>query len=132
MAKTTYVETLDFVVETCCNCHVPFGILKSAYDHYNTTGVDFYCPNGHGQHYTESEVSKLKRKLAYAEKDALYYKQAKERTERSLSATRGVLTRTKNRIAKGICPCCHRQFVNLHRHMENQHPEFTNEQEEEE
>jgi hypothetical protein len=51
-------------------------------------------------------------------------REAKEQAERRLSATRGVVTRIRNRVANGVCPCCNRTFADLHRHMASQHPEF--------
>ncbi len=52
-----------------------------------------------------------------AEKDAAHQR-------RKAAAARGQLTKTKKRIAKGICPCCNRSFVNLERHMTGQHPDY--------
>jgi hypothetical protein len=40
------------------------------------------------------------------------------------------VTKLKQRVANGVCPCCHRSFVNLHRHMAGQHPDYTKEQSE--
>lgn len=39
--------------------------------------------------------------------------------------TKAAHTRTKNRIAKGVCPCCSRTFLDLQRHMQTKHPDFT-------
>jgi len=47
-----------------------------------------------------------------------------ERTERRLSAQKGVTTRIKNRVANGVCPCCKRSFTDLRRHMETKHPKY--------
>lgn len=44
---------------------------------------------------------------------------------RQIAAQRGQTTKLKNRIAKGVCPCCQRSFQNLKRHMESQHPDFS-------
>ena len=41
-----------------------------------------------------------------------------------LSAQKGVTTRLKNRVQKGVCPCCNRYFAQLQRHMTTQHPNF--------
>lgn len=38
--------------------------------------------------------------------------------------TKGVVTRTRNRIANGVCPCCDRSFTNLQRHMASKHPDY--------
>lgn len=37
---------------------------------------------------------------------------------------RGVVTKTKNRIGKGVCPCCNRTFVELARHIATKHPDY--------
>ena len=44
---------------------------------------------------------------------------------RKAAALRGVVTRTKNRVGNGVCPCCNRTFANLMRHMHDQHPGYT-------
>lgn len=44
--------------------------------------------------------------------------------ERSRNAYKGQVTKVKNRVSKGVCPCCNRYFKNLHRHMENKHPDY--------
>lgn len=48
-----------------------------------------------------------------------------DRMERSAAAQRGVLTRLKNRVAAGVCPCCHRSFKQLSEHMKMKHPDYT-------
>lgn len=40
------------------------------------------------------------------------------------SFVKGAHQRTKNRVAKGVCPCCNRSFTNLAKHMAGQHPDF--------
>lgn len=50
-------------------------------------------------------------------------------TELRRRATKGVLTRTKNRVAKGACPCCNRYFRDVHSHITSQHPEYSGEAE---
>lgn len=54
--------------------------------------------------------------------------------ERSHSTTRGHLTRERKkkeqletRAANGVCPCCHRTFKQLARHMKTKHPDFPGE-----
>lgn len=95
--------------------------------------ITFYCPYGHAQHFIEgeSEETKLRRELQraqqrLAEKDDRIRQErdAREATERRLSAQRGQVTKLKNRAANGVCPCCSRHFTNLERHMASQHPGF--------
>lgn len=35
-----------------------------------------------------------------------------------------VCTRTRNRIAAGVCPCCNRTFQNLADHMRTLHADY--------
>lgn len=121
------------VAESCCVCGVIFGLPDHLQKKLQTEGGNFWCPNGHMQHYTEPTVSRLKKQLADAKRLAELRQQwydaereDHEATRRSLSATKGVLTRTKKRIAAGICPCCKRHFENLQRHMDTKHPDYTN------
>jgi len=121
---TTY-ETI--VVETCCDCGVTFGLTDGFYKLRQRDGNSFFCPNGHSQFYTNNDVKKindLKKALKNVESDRVFWKEQAEEKGRSLSATRGQITKIKNRVAKGICPCCNRQFTNLHDHMETKHPDY--------
>jgi DNA repair exonuclease SbcCD ATPase subunit len=96
----------------------------------------FYCPNGHAQHYTkgETETDKLRRERDRLKQEQAWYEQQLDaaRSEsdfrrRQLSATKGQITKMKKRAANGICPCCNRSFTNLQRHMASQHPGFISE-----
>jgi len=49
--------------ETCCNCGVAFFITKGFHSLLIKSGQSFYCPNGHGQHYSENERKIWQRKL---------------------------------------------------------------------
>lgn len=117
----TYIENLTLVTEICCNCSTPFAILLNLQDRRRDDGEIFYCPNGHPQSYRESTVTKLERKL-YRERQVLDQTKASLReTEKDLKAKKGQLTKLKNRVKNGVCPDCHRSFVNLKRHMDSKH-----------
>lgn len=45
-------------------------------------------------------------------------------TKQELTTTKGQLTKTKKRLAGGVCPCCNRSFVSLAKHMASQHPDY--------
>jgi hypothetical protein len=116
---------------TCCVCGVVFGLPSYLKKSLKSEGGDFWCPNGHRQYYTEPEIEKLKKQLAQAKRLAelrqQWYDAEREdhaATKRSLSATKGALTRTKKRVAAGVCPCCKRHFENLERHMHTKHPDY--------
>lgn len=138
--KTQVIYTTNLYLETCCKCGVPFGIPQELYESLQESGNSFYCPNGHSQYYTrkkslEEKLKDTEARLAI-EKEAgewyaEVYRQAKnelKNTRNSLRATKAAHTRTKNRIKNGVCPCCNRQFINLHQHMKNQHPEYLGEE----
>jgi len=112
--------------QQCITCGISFGVpldwdKRRRHDHKL-----FYCPNGHQQRYTgENEEEKLKKENARLAQKSRLLQHSLDSTERSRRAQKGQVTRIKNRIAKGVCPCCNRQFKNLHRHMENKHPEWS-------
>lgn len=126
---TNILVDVEIVPEQCCNCGVYFGMDKYLVKRLKETGDSFYCPNGHPQYYTqkeqlESKIKELESQLQEAETENRYLFNDLGNVKRSLSATKGVLTRTKNRIHNGVCPVCNRQFINLHRHMTGQHPDY--------
>lgn len=124
-----YSTTLRAI--TCGECHIPFGVPVNLDDAARADGRRFWCPNGHRIGYSETENKRLQR-----ERDRLV--DAKERLVRQRDealaeaehnrrvaiGTKGALVATQRRIAKGVCPCCKRSFVNVERHMSNQHPDF--------
>lgn len=124
--------TQRFEVIYCCDCRMPFAVPADIRSRWVNNGdLWFYCPNGHRQHYTESDIEKAKRERDAAQKNAEWYKQrllderaANERTVRRLNAQRANVTKLKKRIAAGVCPCCTRHFTNLERHMASQHPDY--------
>lgn len=124
--------------EKCCNCKVDFwmpdDLYAAAQRDRGPNGISFYCPHGHGQHYAigETEETKLRRerdRLAQqiAERDDRIksLRDSNDHIERRLNATRGVVTRIKNRVGHGVCPCCNRTFGDLARHMAHKHPTYS-------
>jgi hypothetical protein len=120
---------------TCCKCKTKMWIP----DELNTAAlaargtIPFYCAYGHQQFYIngESEETKLRRerdqlnqRLAQKDDEIVRQRGWREETERKLYATRGVVTRIKNRIGHGVCPCCNRTFGDLSRHMATKHPTY--------
>ena len=59
-------ETLTFtatlVIIECYKCSMPFGVPRDFDRRNHQDGGTFYCPAGHGQIYSVSEVDKLKKK----------------------------------------------------------------------
>lgn len=126
MKRTIEVtETLE--TEQCPTCGIWFAMPADFQRQRRLDGQGFYCPVGHGQHYNntlEKQLLDLKNQLSSERARGDQYREANQGLQRQLSATQGVITRIKNRVKNGVCPCCNRSFENLARHMHNQHPEW--------
>lgn len=127
--------TTRLATEVCCACAVPFAMPDSLQREARKDPDQwFWCPNGHKQHYAESEADKLRRQLEAsrlradrAETTARRQRERAQAAERSATAYKGVATRQRNRIARGVCPCCNRQFPSLRDHMAVKHPRYAGE-----
>lgn len=129
-------NTLVLGLKHCVCCHdgcdamiiMPAGV----WNEYQENNEWWFCYKGHTQHFTgKSKEQKLKDKLATAEKQLASERKRTAWAQTDLKheknsnrALKGVITRTKNRIKNGVCPCCNRTFVNLERHMKGQHPTY--------
>lgn len=134
MSETiTYSGQLTVVTCWCgCKHAVPSELHNYQLQKHNEgRSHAVFCPVGH-EYYPagESEADRLKRELTRANqrldqanaaiRDEREQKQA---VQRRLSAQQGVTKHIRNRVQKGVCPCCNRHFVNLQRHMQTKHPE---------
>lgn len=121
----SYNETVTMVTEICCNCGVPFGIPSNLRSVLKADpNKSFYCPNGHGQHYSKSTEQVLREQMA---SDAQGYKGRIEELENQFldeMNARKKAERKLTRVHNGTCPCCNRHFMNLERHMKTKHPEI--------
>ena len=124
--------TVELESTSCCNCGIVFAFDAELMQTRLRDHQWFYCPHGHRQHFVgESDVEKLKKQLKREQRavdqlraEVTHERDQRKATERSLRGTKAALTRTKNRIAGGVCPCCTRSFQNLAEHMTNKHPEY--------
>ena len=123
--KDYQTYTGKLTVETCYKCGVVFGMDNEFYATRRRDKSLFYCSNGHPQSYTRSTEDDLRRELEAYRRDAINWRNNYEGAERRRAALKGVVTRTKNRIAAGKCPECGDHFPNLHRHMHERHPDYT-------
>lgn len=126
-----FSETITVEVVTCYLCGTPFGIESNLNRKLLATGEGFFCPNGHEQIYgnsTEKKLRQLQEQLKLEKMRADGWKEEAEIKAQELKTTRSELTRTKKKLSGGVCPCCHRQFVTLARHMKTKHPEYGQEE----
>lgn len=121
---TITTEGLVLEVTDCCSCGVEFAMPARLLRERRENGGGFYCPNGHRLVYKTPTTERLKKKLESAEARARHEADQREAAERSNAALRGANTKLRNRAAAGVCPCCHRSFQNVARHMSGQHPQF--------
>lgn len=113
----------------CPNCGVTIVMPEHLYNTRRNDHKIFFCPNGHqasfqGKTKTERELEEAQRQLEWARADAKRAKESRDAAQRQASAARGQVTKIKNRVGNGVCPCCNRTFQNLLRHMHTKHPEF--------
>ena len=142
--STTLIQRTTLSSLTCANCHIEFAIPAQFMADRRLDHKDFFCPLGHINYYPgKSDVEKLRDQLA-AEKHRAEQAQAlaehrrkrieeeqehARRIARRLSATQGVVTRHKKKIAAGRCPCCSVKFKDLATHMQTEHPNWNPEKE---
>jgi hypothetical protein len=127
----TLIGSLTLVEVECANCITHFAMDEALNRRCLKTGRKFYCPNGHANCYQDNELSqlreereKLKQEAESARKQKLWAENQYQIEKQRHSATKGQLTKTRKRIANGVCPCCHRTFKQLASHMANKHPGF--------
>jgi hypothetical protein len=118
----------------CPTCGIDSAIPSNLLRVKREQGGSIHCPNGHLFSYTKTEVQRLKEELEAEKKRTERAREetarANERVEtarRSNAALRGEVTKFKNRVGNGVCPCCRRTFQNLMRHMQTKHPDFKDE-----
>jgi NMD protein affecting ribosome stability and mRNA decay len=121
----TFAGYTTLEIEVCQTCGIMYALPEEMLDRARKNPkIWWYCPNGHHWHFP---VKSDEQKLRDAQ-DALARERADhDQTVASLRATRGVVTKQKNklqRVAKGVCPCCSRSFSDLKRHMASKHPDY--------
>lgn len=120
-----------------CDCGVPYGLSRRFIEARREDHATFYCPNGCSRWFPpgsstlekkaaklEEEKQRLERQLELTTKDRERQRNGRLLAERQRAAAKGQVTKIKNRVAAGVCPCCNRTFQNLARHIAGQHPNF--------
>lgn len=123
-------------VHDCPSCGMPYAAPAYFFERVQNgeEKSQWYCPRGHSIVFRENKVDTLKKQLEAANRSTEFERRLRERVQgerdhakAQARGFKGALTKTKNRISKGVCPCCNRTFENLARHMHNQHPEYVGE-----
>jgi hypothetical protein len=118
MPDIVYTERL---VVTHCWCGIALAIPENLDRNLREKSANgAYCPVGHRFGYVDTFEQALAREQQQhrATRDLL------RAEERSHTATKGQATKLRKRIANGVCPCCHRHFANVERHVKTKHPDY--------
>jgi hypothetical protein len=134
MTETITLKT-TIELQTCANCGITFGAPGFFLDKRRENHQTYYCPNGHSLWFpqqsdaekAQAEAEKYKKLWKDEQRYASEVLSERNAAQKQLRAAKGQMTKLKQRVANGVCPCCHRSFVNLHRHMAGQHPDYTKE-----
>ena len=122
----TINEVIDFTLETCCSCSIPF--FMPTYLHKRLVadkGERFFCPNGHGMTFIgKTEAEKLKEQLEKLQQEKDRQHELLQNKWLDAIGEKYKLEKQLKKVHKGICPCCNRSFQNLKNHMETKHPEL--------
>jgi hypothetical protein len=116
----TIAESIVLTTLHCYKCGVLFAMPKSLDETCTRDKQEFFCPNGHGQYYTESlrdKIAKLQVEVTQAKGEAMRERQQREHVEIAKK-------RLENRVKRGVCPCCHRYIKQLANHMKTKHPDY--------
>ena len=134
---TTFTQAWNetFHVVTCYTCGCAFGINECIYRRaVEDKKGSVFCPAcgretvWNGESKAEQVRREMQRKLGVARRRAENLEVDLVNANNKLRGTKAALTKTKKRIENGVCPCCHRSFKNLRRHMNNKHPEYAEEE----
>lgn len=117
----------------CPSCDVVCVLTMDFESRRRNDGRDFYCPNGHFHNFSAAknrEESKLREELASAQSSLASEIRRRELAETAAKGAniaagraRAAHRRLHERVAAGVCPCCHRTFKQLAAHMKAKHPE---------
>lgn len=117
-------HVMDLDSLECCVCGTPFAMSRNLMQIRREDGKWFYCPIGHQQHFTETDVQRLKAKLQEQTRVATQMAERARAAEEAEQKTKDEMARMKKRAAAGVCPCCSRTFRQLALHMKNKHPSY--------
>lgn len=109
---------------SCCACGIQFGVPPYFIANARKNAGTIYCPNGHSLGWSESDADRLRKQIQKTNELLEWQKARATSLEKSLVAQKAQTTRLRNRIAKGVCPCCKRSFTALSRHIKSKHPNY--------
>jgi hypothetical protein len=120
------IETLsDYEFLTCGECGIKWGMPRWFVETRrkgDQKSRNYYCPNGHCRVFKETENDRLRRERDQLKQDAARLEDERAAAVAAQKKAEKELKRTFRRATAGVCPCCHRSFQALVRHMKTKHP----------
>lgn len=117
--------SLELISTTCCHagCGVVSGLNKGHYNALRDSHAQFYCPNGHAQHFTaKSDAEIAKADAAAARERAVRAENIAGQERAAREAAEKKLTSATKRAHAGVCTLgCNRTFPNVAKHMATVH-----------
>lgn len=137
MSETLVVSTALSTVN-CGKCGGTYAINERYKEKKREDGGGWHCPycecawGYFGETATQRAEKAAKRahELLAQERDRnamqeKWLRESRDAADRRASAARGQVTKIKNRVGHGVCPCCNRTFQQLARHMAAKHPNYS-------
>ncbi len=118
-----FCDTIEFHVINCWSCTAPFAINSRLYRERQKDRKEFWCPScGTGAVFSgeTAEQRELRETKTALERSERCLQQA----ETSAKEVRKQYVKIRNRIRKGMCPCCNEVFPNLAQHMQAKHVDY--------
>lgn len=120
------IEGRSFALMSCGECGIAF-LMPSDFERerHKDPKNQWSCPNGHVRVYRESEADALRRERDRLKQDAARLEGERLKALADRDKAQAETRRLRNRIGKGVCPCCNRSFSNVAKHMATKHPDVT-------
>jgi len=117
---------VDFTVRQCSECGITYCLPQNFSRARSEDHKSWYCPNGHSQYIPAlSDAEKLRKQLDDEKRRHSQTQMELMAAEQKVTSVQKEKSRLQKRVKNGACPCCHRQFTQLSRHMKSKHPDFT-------
>lgn len=125
MDKITQTSTVAMHTLACGPCGGVYAITEWYHHEKLEKGGYWTCPYCKcSWGYGKGDLQRAREKAERLERDAQRLREQRDAAIRREIGQKAAKTRIKNRIARGVCPCCNRTFVNLAKHMASQHPSY--------
>lgn len=109
-----------FYYPWCSVCKDNFPMQAEMYNDLEDSGDTFYCPKGHPLMVHRTTITS---EMRYAKRASERKSDIIDKLEKRTQSLRGVLTRYRNRLQKGVCPYCGESafIVDLIGHINDHH-----------